>query len=216
MFGRPLAELEDAERVPMQRHEGGYYVRLTVADRPGAMAAIATRMGERRISLEAIMQKRPTKEAAAASVVPVILITHATTESAGAGSARPHRRRRRRARETASDPDRARGELGERLARAFSGGGSMKRWIVFLFHGPAWITFLAMGVFAALFGATSYNIARLFMANFDLVRDYGLMGLADGGLAQILELTVWGYLSLLFYILFKGCLYGLVDRFAKH
>jgi homoserine dehydrogenase len=81
MFGRPLAELEDAERVPVQRHEGGYYVRLTVADRPGAMAAIATRMGERRISLEAIMQKRPTREAAAASVVPVILITHATTES---------------------------------------------------------------------------------------------------------------------------------------
>jgi homoserine dehydrogenase len=81
MFGRPLAELEDAERVPMQRHEGGYYVRLTVADRPGAMAAIATRMGERRISLEAIMQKRPTREAAAAPGVPVILITHATTES---------------------------------------------------------------------------------------------------------------------------------------
>ncbi len=80
-FGRPAASLVDADRVPMQRHEGGYYVRLAVVDRPGAMGAIAARMGERLISLEAIMQKRATKEAAAAGVVPVVLMTHGTTES---------------------------------------------------------------------------------------------------------------------------------------
>src|ERR1700722_16038294 len=61
-FGRPVALLEEAERIPVQRHEGGYYIRLSVEDRPGAMAAIATRMGEKKISLEAIMQKgRPAK-----------------------------------------------------------------------------------------------------------------------------------------------------------
>ena len=65
-FGRPAASLVEADRVPMQRHEGGYYVRLAVVDRPGAMGAIAARMGEQLISLEAIMQKRATKEAAAA------------------------------------------------------------------------------------------------------------------------------------------------------
>jgi homoserine dehydrogenase len=84
-FGLPLAQLEQATRIPMQRHEGGYYVRLAVADRPGAMGAIATRMGERKISLEAIMQKgRPGKSGAAepAPVVPVVLITHATSEAA--------------------------------------------------------------------------------------------------------------------------------------
>jgi homoserine dehydrogenase len=80
-FGRPAALLVDADRVPMQRHEGGYYVRLAVVDRPGAMGAIAARMGEQLISLEAIMQKRATKEAAAAGVVPVVLMTHGTTES---------------------------------------------------------------------------------------------------------------------------------------
>ncbi len=80
-FGRPAASLVDADRVPMQRHEGGYYVRLAVADRPGAMGAIAARMGERMISLEAIMQKRASKEAAAAGVVPVVLMTHGTTEA---------------------------------------------------------------------------------------------------------------------------------------
>ncbi len=80
-FGRPAASLVEADRVPMQRHEGGYYVRLAVVDRPGAMGAIAARMGERLISLEAIMQKRATKEASAAGVVPVVLMTHGTTES---------------------------------------------------------------------------------------------------------------------------------------
>ena len=79
-FGRPTASLVEADRVPMQRHEGGYYVRLAVVDRPGAMGAIAARMGERLISLEAIMQKRATKEAAAAGVVPVVLMTYGTTE----------------------------------------------------------------------------------------------------------------------------------------
>src|SRR5580704_4152186 len=79
-FGRPVASLEDAERIPVQRHEGGYYIRLSLEDRPGAMAAIATRMGEKKISLEAIMQKgRPAKGAPA---VPVVLITHATSETA--------------------------------------------------------------------------------------------------------------------------------------
>jgi homoserine dehydrogenase len=80
-FGRPTASLVEADRVPMQRHEGGYYVRLAVVDRPGAMGAIAARMGERMISLEAIMQKRASKEAAAAGVVPVVLMTHGTTEA---------------------------------------------------------------------------------------------------------------------------------------
>jgi homoserine dehydrogenase len=79
-FGRPAASLVDADRVPMQRHEGGYYVRLAVVDRPGAMGAIAARMGEQLISLEAIMQKRATREAAAAGVAPVVLMTYGTTE----------------------------------------------------------------------------------------------------------------------------------------
>jgi homoserine dehydrogenase len=80
-FGRPAASLSEADRVATQRHEGGYYVRLAVVDRPGAMGAIAARFGERMISLEAIMQKRATKESAEAGVVPVVLMTHGTTET---------------------------------------------------------------------------------------------------------------------------------------
>jgi len=81
VFGRPVAELRELDKVSMQRHEGGYYVRLAVAERPGAMAAIATRMAERKISLEAIIQKRPLKDAPPSPYVAVVLITHATTEA---------------------------------------------------------------------------------------------------------------------------------------
>ncbi len=83
-FGLPVADLESATRLPMQRHEGGYYIRLSVHDRPGAAAAIATRMAERQISLESIVQRsRPAKpgEVSANGVVPVILMTYATSET---------------------------------------------------------------------------------------------------------------------------------------
>jgi homoserine dehydrogenase len=81
-FGKPVDQLDQAERAPMQRHEGGYYVRLTVVDRPGAMAKIATRMGDHQISLESILQKGGGPRGGVGVAVPVILITHATTESA--------------------------------------------------------------------------------------------------------------------------------------
>ena len=45
----------------MRAHEGGYYLRLKVRDRPGAFAAIARRMAEAGISLDSIVQRnRPT------------------------------------------------------------------------------------------------------------------------------------------------------------
>jgi homoserine dehydrogenase len=86
-FGRAAAGLERGERAAMQRHEGGYYVRLSVLDRPGAAAAIATRMAERQISLESIVQRRAglnNKDPSGRSgvPVPVVLITYATTEAA--------------------------------------------------------------------------------------------------------------------------------------
>jgi homoserine dehydrogenase len=78
-FGRPVAALAELERASMQRHEGGYYVRLSVIDRQGAMAAIATHMANQAISLESIVQKRPSGDDT--PYVPVIIVTHATTET---------------------------------------------------------------------------------------------------------------------------------------
>jgi homoserine dehydrogenase len=86
-FGRPVASLGKLERAPMQRHEGGYYVRLSVLDHPGAIAAIANRMAERSISLESILQRHPPGGSLASAKgegghVPVVLMTYATTELA--------------------------------------------------------------------------------------------------------------------------------------
>jgi homoserine dehydrogenase len=79
-FGLAMASLTPPRRAALQTHEGGYYIRLSVYDRPGAAAAIATRMAERTISLESIVQRRRPGEQKGASAVPVILITHATSE----------------------------------------------------------------------------------------------------------------------------------------
>lgn len=81
-FGVPVTKLQPMKRVPMQRHEGGYYVRLSVVERPGSMAKIATRVAEQQISLESIVQKGRGQASEKIETVPVILITHATTESA--------------------------------------------------------------------------------------------------------------------------------------
>jgi len=87
-LGVPSNALAVPERAPMQRHEGGYYIRLAARDRPGAAAGIATRMAEQSISLESIVQKRPPASRAAdpagksGEPVPVVLITYATTEEA--------------------------------------------------------------------------------------------------------------------------------------
>ena len=62
-FGRPAAKLVKAPRAPMQRHEGGYYIRLAAVDRPGTAATIARRMADETISLESIMQRRRDRRA---------------------------------------------------------------------------------------------------------------------------------------------------------
>ena len=84
-FGRPAARLTDVKKAPMQRHEGGYYIRLQARDKPGTAATIATRLAEQEISLESIVQrhaKGASSEETKNGSVPVILITYATSEDA--------------------------------------------------------------------------------------------------------------------------------------
>ncbi len=84
-FGRPSAKLKDVRKAPMQRHEGGYYIRFQARDKPGTAASIATRLAEQEISLESIVQRHGKNEPDTAKKngsVPVILITYATSEDA--------------------------------------------------------------------------------------------------------------------------------------
>ena len=87
-FGAKAKSLKPYKKAEMRAHEGGYYIRLSVYDRPGAFAAIAGRMADQGISIESIVQRRPGAE------IPgfkrrdenapafVVLITHQTTEAA--------------------------------------------------------------------------------------------------------------------------------------
>jgi homoserine dehydrogenase len=88
-FGRPSARLATIKKAPMQRHEGGYYIRLLAVDKPGTAAAIARRLAQQNISLESIVQRHRGEPPHGGDVasrsgapVPVILITYATTEDA--------------------------------------------------------------------------------------------------------------------------------------
>jgi homoserine dehydrogenase len=87
-FGRPAARMSVIRKAPMQRHEGGYYIRLLARDRPGSAATIARRLAQQQISIESIVQRQAPQTQSAAppgrsgEPVPVILITYATAEDA--------------------------------------------------------------------------------------------------------------------------------------
>jgi len=88
-FGRPIASLTKPQRAPIQRHEGGYYIRLAAVDRPGAAATIARRMADENISLESIVQRGRDRQPhggedprSVSKPAPVALITYATSEDA--------------------------------------------------------------------------------------------------------------------------------------
>lgn len=81
-FGRPTARLKSVGKAPMQRHEGGYYIRLQARDKPGTAATIARRLAHQQISLESIVQRHGKNGGNSGTSVPVILITYATSEDA--------------------------------------------------------------------------------------------------------------------------------------
>jgi len=74
------------------------------------------------------------------------------------------------------------------------------------------LTLFLMGLFGLGFGIVSLNIFAMLHANFWLIARHGAMALLDGALLQLLELVLFGYLALVFYVMFKACEYVLVRR----
>src|SRR3954454_15519551 len=78
-FGRATDRLAGSKKAPMQRHEGGYYIRLLAKDQRGTIARIAGSLAKERIPLESILLRHPgtqggTKPEREAGPVPVILM----------------------------------------------------------------------------------------------------------------------------------------------
>ncbi|WP_431285386.1 homoserine dehydrogenase [Humitalea sp. 24SJ18S-53] len=78
VWGAAEAALKPAETVPMSHHEGAYYLRLMVVDRPGVIADVTAVLRDHGISLESMIQRgRSPGEAVA-----VVLVTHTCGEAA--------------------------------------------------------------------------------------------------------------------------------------
>nr|WP_316638733.1 hypothetical protein [uncultured Roseateles sp.] len=90
----------------------------------------------------------------------------------------------------------------------------IKTWFHHLVLSRRWATFLVMGLSFFAFGAGSLNLFYLLKANTALLAEHGWQALMDGGLQQLLELLLTGYLSLLAYLVFKVCEYRLVHALA--
>ncbi|WP_297585066.1 homoserine dehydrogenase [Devosia sp.] len=84
-LGVPSDELLPFSGAPLRAHEGGFYIRLSAKDVPGALAAIATRMGEKAISIDSVIQRSDlsakTYDADGSPTRTVVLITQQTLES---------------------------------------------------------------------------------------------------------------------------------------
>jgi homoserine dehydrogenase len=83
-FGLPADKLAKLPTLSMEQHEGSYYMRLTVVDRPGVIADIAAALRDEEISVEAMLQRARAPE----SAVPVVITTHETTEARMNGALR--------------------------------------------------------------------------------------------------------------------------------
>ncbi|HJU18341.1 MAG TPA: homoserine dehydrogenase [Stellaceae bacterium] len=77
-FAVPTGELKPIPGVPIERHQGAYYIRLMVVDQPGVIADVAAALRDEQVSMEAMIQRgRAPGEA-----VPVVMTTHVTVEAA--------------------------------------------------------------------------------------------------------------------------------------
>ncbi len=89
-----------------------------------------------------------------------------------------------------------------------------KRWMDF-FARQIVLTFVLMGIFYLLFGFISVNLFVVLKANIELFLEHGAMVIKHGALRQLAELLFSGYLSVLFFLLFKICERIIVDRLTR-
>ncbi len=75
-MGYVAAERKLLETLPMADVQSEYYLRIMAQDKPGVIASVTSILADHQISLEAMQQK----EHDSGEVVPVIMLTHETTE----------------------------------------------------------------------------------------------------------------------------------------
>ncbi|MDI9408840.1 MAG: homoserine dehydrogenase [Candidatus Pacebacteria bacterium] len=82
LFSLPVAALQDRPAVAADRHLGSYYLRLMVRDQAGVIADISAILRDFSVSLESMIQRGRSTDAA----VPLVMTTHETDEAAMMGA----------------------------------------------------------------------------------------------------------------------------------
>ena len=90
-FAMPTARLAALGVADTAAHVGRFYLRLTVADRPGVLAELTAALRDSGVSIESLIQRGPAagggKDVAATSAdVYVVMVTHAVRQSAVASA----------------------------------------------------------------------------------------------------------------------------------
>ncbi len=75
-FGIPVEDFGPPQPAAMSQHQGAYYLRFMVQDRPGVLADIASVLRDEEVSIESLLQRARSPE----DPVPVVMITHETQE----------------------------------------------------------------------------------------------------------------------------------------
>ena len=85
---------------------------------------------------------------------------------------------------------------------------TLQRWHI------GWL-FLGLSISAVIFAWTTFNLYQVASSNLRFITNYGVMGLVDGGLLQLVEISFHGLLSLLMFLLFKGCETEIMHRWRE-
>lgn len=91
-------------------------------------------------------------------------------------------------------------------------------WRMVLFNVTRWpsvLVFLLAGGAAVCFAFVSVNLFSEAMASVRFLSTYKFEAIRFGAWVQVLELCLWGSLSLLCWLAFKICEGELVDRYQK-
>lgn len=75
-----------------------------------------------------------------------------------------------------------------------------------------WLALLMMGTSFVLFGLASMDLFATARANFQFFARHGMEAVREGGVIELLEIALDGYLAAGFYVVFKACEKALVHR----
>jgi hypothetical protein len=85
----------------------------------------------------------------------------------------------------------------------------LRRWFQRVVLGRIWLSFVVLGASFFAFGVGSLNLFYLLRANGNLLLENGWLAVMDGGVQQLAELLLNGYLAMAAYVVFKACEYRL-------